>query len=109
MITERDLQEAIAECQGVKNPNANTCIKLASFYIIRDHLYPQEGQELPQYSYDTEPSMVNANAIRYYSETEFGQAVSGKDVEDIMTLMDEVMSVVQVINPKLYESIMERI
>ena len=35
MITEMDLQEAIAECQGKRNPNADTCIKLAAFYIIK--------------------------------------------------------------------------
>ena len=34
MITEQDLLEAIAECQGQRNPNANTCIKLAAYYII---------------------------------------------------------------------------
>lgn len=106
MITEKDLQEAIAECQGIRNPNASTCIKLAAFYTIRDHLYPQKES---QYSYDTEPSAVSTKEIEYYSETEFGQTVNGKNIEDIMILMDEVMSVVQVINPKLYNSIMERI
>lgn len=106
MITEKDLQEAIAECQGIRNPNASTCIKLAAFYTIRDHLYPQKEN---QYSYDIEPSAVSTKEIEYYSETEFGQAVNGKNVEDIMILMDEVMSVVQVINPKLYNSIIDRI
>ena len=110
MITEKDLQEAIAECQGIRNPNASTCIKLAAFYTIKDHLYPQkEDQVSPQYSYDIEPSAVSTKEIDYYSETEFGKAINGKNVEDIMILMDEVMSVVQVINPKLYNSIMERI
>ena len=108
MITEQDLAEAIAECQGTRNPNASTCIKLASFYTIRDHLYPPDSLE-PRYSYDTEPSVVNAQTVSYYSETDFGKAVGGKNIEDIMTLMDEVMSVVQVIHPKLYNSIMERI
>ena len=109
MITEKDLQEAIAECQGTRNPNANTCMMLAAFYTIKDHLFPEEGQDDPQYSYDTEPSTVGAETVNYFSETEFGRAVNGKDVEDIMTLMDEVMSVVQVINPKLYNSILDRI
>ena len=107
MITEYDLQEAIAECQGKRNPNANTCMMLASFLTIKDHLYPQE--DVPKYSYDSEPRMVSAEKIGYISESEFGRAVNGKDVEDIMVLMDEVMRVVQVINPRLYASIMERI
>ena len=44
MITEKDLQEAIAECEGQRNPNANTCVKLAAFYIIKDHLFPQQEE-----------------------------------------------------------------
>ena len=107
MITERDLQEAIAECQGTRNPNANTCMMLAAFYTIRDHLYPeQEEMKIPQYSYDAEP---NTGYVNYYSETEFGQAVNGKDIEEIMVLMDEVMNTLKVIHPKLYNSIMDRI
>ena len=42
MIKEEDLQEAIAECQGVRNPNANTCLKLASYYTILDHTKEEE-------------------------------------------------------------------
>ena len=30
MITEHDLKEAIAECEGNRNPDARTCIKLAA-------------------------------------------------------------------------------
>ena len=37
MITRKDLIEAIEKCQGQKNPNANTCIKLAAYYTILDH------------------------------------------------------------------------
>ena len=81
MITEKDLQEAIAECQGTRNPNANTCMMLAAFYTIKDHLFPEEGQDDPQYSYDTEPSTVGAETVNYFSETEFGRAVNGKDVQ----------------------------
>lgn len=35
MIKLEDLEEAIAECQGQRNPNADTCIKLAAFYTIK--------------------------------------------------------------------------
>lgn len=38
MITLDEIQDAIAQCLTEKNPNAMTCIKLASYYIIRDHL-----------------------------------------------------------------------
>ncbi len=47
MITEHDLQEAIAECQGKRNPDANTCIKLAAFYTIKEHLFPKNIEAIP--------------------------------------------------------------
>ena len=63
MITERDLLEAIDECNGARSPNANTCIKLAAFYIILDHLYGDE----PTYSKAEEPAEI----VKYRSETEW--------------------------------------
>ena len=51
MITEKDLQEAIAECEGARNPNANTCIKLAAFYTIRQHMFGEQ----PSYSFSAPP------------------------------------------------------
>ena len=43
MITERDLIEAIAECEGERDPTAYTCLKLAAFYYLRDR-YSRDGE-----------------------------------------------------------------
>lgn len=101
MITEQDLQEAIAECEGQRNPNANTCIKLAAFYTIRDHLYGS-----PKYSYAQGP--INPEHT-YESNTEFFNLVSNKSYDEVIALMDEVMSTLSVINPRLYNSIISRL
>lgn len=116
MITEHDLQEAIAECQGERHPNANTCIKLAAFYTIKEHLFPDsqpdELQILPpsrSYSFASPPEAVETT-IDYTSDSEFGQLVNGRKTEDIMPLIDELVSeAVRVINPKLYDSFMRRL
>lgn len=107
MITEQDLQAAIAECEGQRNPNASTCIKLAAFYTIRDHLFPQEQQDhFPDVS-----KMVYSGASEpeYESKTEFAQAVKGWSVAEIMPIIDELMTALSVLNPKLYDSVMRRI
>lgn len=110
MITEQDLQAAIAECEGTKNPNANTCIKLAAFYIIKEHMYGQPET----YSYAAEP--INRGSveksgigIKYESDTEFGQLVSGMNEDDLMMLVDELMSTLQVVQPRLYEGVMRKL
>lgn len=105
MITEQDLQAAIAECEGQRNPNANTCIKLAAFYTIRDHLFPSDEHiaEVSKMVYS------GAAAPEYDSNTDFAQAVKGWSVAEIMPVFDELMTALSVLNPRLYESVMRRV
>lgn len=106
MITEQELLEAIAECQGQRNPNANTCIKLASYYTILDHFTDTSKKgEQPMYSFANEAE----NTVRYQSGTEFADAVYGKDADEVMSMMDELMTTLSVINPPLYKSVMRRV
>lgn len=105
MITLEDLEAAIAECEGERNPNANTCIKLAAYYTI---LNEKQGKP-PVYSYSTEPVSPVKEKVDYYSETEFGQAIQSKDFAFIMELFDELMSVLQTVNPRLYKGVMSKI
>ena len=102
MITEKDLQEAIAECEGIRNPNANTCIKLAAFYTIKNELFGKTEQ-LQAYSY------ASSHNTEYVSDTEFGRMVSGMNIDDVMELMDELMSTLQIVNPRLYESVLRKL
>lgn len=110
MITERDLQEAIAECEGQRNPNASTCIKLAAFYTIREHLFPGtvSKMETPTYSYSAPPDQVE-KTIDYYSDTDFGRAIAGKRAADVWPIMDELMEAVLVLQPRLYASVMSKL
>lgn len=101
MIKEQDLRDAIAECQGERNPNANTCIKLASYYTILDKM---EKPQIPAYSYD-EPT----NIMEYTSGSEFSQAIQGRDVNEILEIMDELMDSIQALVPKLYDATLNKI
>lgn len=108
MITEKDLQEAIAECEGQRNPNANTCMKLAAFYTIKNELYGKETDERlypQQYSY----SDSNSIEIEYDGNSEFSQIVHGMQVNDFMQVMDELMSALQVLNPRLYNGVIRKL
>lgn len=105
MITERDLQEAIAECKGQRNPTAQTCIKLAAFYILQDHLYPAE---MPSYSYAPPPEPIE-NTIDYQSDTEFGQAVNGRDPAEVWPVIDELMTATYVYNKPLYDATLRKL
>lgn len=116
MITEKDLQEAIAECQGERNPNANTCIKLAAFYTIKDHLFPEKTQlpeeiSIPQLSYSrAAPPDEVETTIDYYSDTEFGRLINGRKASEIWPVVDELVSeAVANLNPRLYDAFLRKI
>lgn len=108
MITEHDLKEAIAECEGQRNPNVNTCLKLAAFYTIKDKMYPAKQEEkeevieeLPRYSYYSRSS----NDER----SEFRQAISKMDAEKFLSIMDELMTTIKAIVPRLYDGVMRKL
>lgn len=113
MITEQDLQEAIAECEGQRNPTANTCIKLAAFYTIKQHLFPDEK---PGYSFTPSFDIAKpgnteniSDLVNYESDSEFAQAIYGLPNNVAWSIMDELMSTLAIINPKLYNSIMRKV
>ena len=107
MITKSDLQEAIAECLGKRNPDASTCIKLAAYYTIMDNLYPEEDSQpiIQRYSFASEP----VDKVTLDSNSEFSRAIAGKNPGDIWVLMDDLMDALSVLNPRLYNSVMDKI
>ncbi len=107
MITEQDLQEAIAECEGQRNPNANTCIKLAAFYILKDHMFDTPAPEPIEYSFASAPTQ--SDVVQYDGESEFAHAVNGMASTRVWAVMDELMDALSVINPRLYDGVMRKI
>lgn len=106
MITIDDLKAAIAEMQGERNPNANTCIKLAAYYTILNEL--QGKPDTSAYSSSPAPEPVK-ETVDYYSDTEFGQLVQDKPVKDVMSVIDELISVISAIQPRLYNGVMRKL
>ena len=94
LITRKDLLEAIEKCQGQKNPNANTCIKLAAYYTILDHT----PDTVSEYSYASKPS-----------NSEFMRIIKNKNKDDVLFAIDDMMEQLQAVNPKLYYETMESV
>lgn len=122
MITLQDLNAAIAECQGERNPNANTCIKLAAFYTIREQMFggsdkPEAAPVLPGYSTQSAqsapavpPAQEQAETyIDFDSGSEFSRAIGGKDAFAVWEVMDELMEVLNATNTRLFNGVMRKI
>lgn len=97
MITENELKRAIAQYQGLKDPNANDCIRLASYYTILDHTEEQQDEK-QNYSFSANPSNVKLK-----------QALERKSVDEIILLIDELLEALEVLNPRLYSSFINKL
>ena len=100
MITRADLDNAIAECQGRRKPDSATCIKLAAFYTIKQAMFGEEQG----YSFAPAPE----NIVEINSGSEFANIVNGRKQSDVWPVMDELMTTLQIIQPRLYESVLSR-
>lgn len=105
MITIDDLKAAIAECEGERNPNANTCMKLSAYYILL-----REKQGKPDTSgYSSAPAPSVPETVDYYSKTEFGQLVQDKPVKAVMAVIDELLGYLFAIQPGMYDGTMRKL
>lgn len=115
MIYEKDLDESIARYQGEVNPSIETCRKLAACLTVKRELFGKPGK-LEQfadpgkmYSYAAAPADTADTHIDYNSGTDFSRAIDGRNPADIWPIIDEMMSTVQVLMPRLYDIVMRRL
>lgn len=81
---------------------------LAAFLTIKRELYEEEKKDtqLPDYSFASAP---DRNKIQIDSDSEFAEAIKGMNVEEFLPVMDELMSTLQVIQPRLYSAVMMKL
>lgn len=111
MITENDLKAAIAECQGKRDPDASTCIKLAAYYTIKEAMFPANRPaspaDPPAYSYAPPPDV--SGEINFNSDSEFAEAINGRRQEDVWPVLDELMTALKTIYPRLYNAVLAKL
>ena len=107
MIRLEDLDAAIAECVGARDPNANTCIKLAAYYTIRNELYPDTQEEEPRRSFAANP--VCEPGVHIDSDSDFAQAVEGLPPDEVWGIMDELVQTVRILQPRVYAAVLRKI
>ena len=47
--------------------------------------------------------------IDYYSDTDFSRAIDGRPAADIWPVMDELMSTLRIVQPRLYDGVMRKL
>ena len=108
MITRRDLDEQIEYITGKINQSPEDCVRLAAYYTIRDHL---DGMEIPQ-AYGAAPPVqadVVEETIGAHGETEFLRAITGQNADAVWAVIDETMSTLKLMEPRLYAGVLRKL
>ena len=90
MINKEELDNAIEQFLNTDNPTAQTCIALAAFMTVRDHL-------------------TDTLDMVYDSGSDFGNAIKGKPPEKILPVIDELMDTIKILNSQLYDGVIDKI
>lgn len=101
MFSKGELLDAIEELESSCN-TYQTAEKLATFYTLYDHLFILKE---PMNRIES----VREVTIHRYGDSEFLEAISDKKADDIWMIMDELMTTIQALQPKLYDAIIDRI
>jgi hypothetical protein len=100
MITEREILDAIDDL--LREPVSITdCGKIASLMVVHDHLFDKSQQPRER--------DVPAAIIVTDENSDFLRAVNGRRTADVMAVMDELMEAVKVLQPRIYDEVMDRV
>ena len=99
MPTKLEILQAIAELQS-KEPTYSTCEKLATFYTLLRFLYSEEDVGIK-----SEPIII----FPEMNGSEFKEAISGKQVNKVVDVLNEHMQVAQLLFPKEYNAVITKI
>lgn len=110
VITEQDLQAAIAECLGKRNPDAKTCMMLAAFLTIKNFLYPDKEQHEDVRMPSMLPEPVQDGTISVEEpDTDFLRAVNGQRMDNVVGVINDAMGVLYIKNRALYNAILRNL
>ncbi len=101
MFTKSQLLDAIDELEAAPATYQNA-EKLATFYQLYDHLYTRREPE-------TRIQKTGEVTINKYGNTEFFEAITDKKAEEVWRIMDEIMTTIGALQPKLYQAAMDKI
>lgn len=96
MISLEQLDGEIAALEE-KDPTHVIMQKLAALYTVRDHMVLERNNN---------PVTVTLETVPSFADSDFAKLVSGKDVKQVMGVIDELMTTLSVLNPRLYNSVM---
>lgn len=94
MIDLETIEREINELEARGSTTYALCERLSWLYVVRDHLRPVREE---------------TRATQELSGSDFLEACSGVPFQQLMKILDEHMSGIQVVYPREYENVMAKI
>lgn len=82
--------------------------KLANLYTVRNQMMGRSAPQ-PQIAAYSEAAGPPVESLSRYGDSDFLQAVEGKDPAAAWRVVDELMDTLRVVNPRTYDSVMRKI
>lgn len=106
MITEKELLNAIRECEADPITGQKRVV-LADLYIIYDHLFGRSSDDR-SYSFSSN-QQIESKSISVSPSSEFLEAINGKDEEKALHVVDELMEAVRTLHPRMYDRVLDKL
>lgn len=97
-VINRDIDELVR-----RGNSYSDCERLAVLCIVKDHIKPS-----PTPTQNITQKSVSGN-VSLKDTSQFLKAVNGKNPQAVWDVMDELMSVIQTLHPRLYDRVLKEI
>lgn len=104
-MTKRELDREISEYEDGKL-NRTNARDLASLYIVRENLFPDAPAATERAALPALASFAGPEVVPEYGDTEFYQAVAGKDPARAWAVMAELMDTLSAVHARLYSRVL---
>lgn len=103
----KELDWAISELEGQES-SENRYMLLAALYTCRNQMLGGSISQ-PQPAAYSMASAPATQTLEQYGDSDFLRAVDGLPAPDAWAVMDELMDTLQVVNPRIYDSVMRKL
>lgn len=101
MFSKTEILNAIDELE-MSPATYQNAEKLATFYALYDHLYVKQE---PMSRIESIQEVIIGN----HGDSEFMRAIEGRKADDVWLVIDELLGVIQALQPRLYNATIEKL
>lgn len=108
MLDIREIEYLISRYEQEAD-KLDDCLVLSALYTIRDKLSGQPATVDPYAVAHSGAPATEERTLTGYGNSEFYSAIDGKEERPALKVIDDVLSNLQVVNPRMYDNVIRRL